>query len=105
MSKLDDPQSFEFGRGTATHARLTKVSTLPGAVIDPLGARGVEPIKNGYCVLGHYVDEPEVGMPFSLTRYRTNDVDALGIYQTSFVTKIIDGGFETLNSVYRLELL
>jgi hypothetical protein len=92
------------------HARLTKLSTLSGAVVDPLGARGAGPIDDGYTVLGYYVDAPKTGFSFQMSRYNSNGVEAAGFYITSPVELISredsgDIGFKTANSRYRLQHL
>jgi hypothetical protein len=84
------------------HARLTKLSTLPGATIDPEGARGQGPIEEGYYVLGYYIEEPVVGQPFRMVRYESNGVKAFGIMTTSPVVEIKDSSFKTANSIYQL---
>lgn len=87
------------------HARLTKLSTLPGATVDPLGGRGLGPIGDGYEIVGHYVEPPTVGHPFQMTRYRSNGVEALGVFTTSPVTEVGPLVFKTLNSTYELTSL
>ncbi len=89
-----------------THARLTKLSTLPNAVIDPLGARGSGPIQDGYTVLGYYLEAPKVGSSFTIARYNSNGVEVDGFMRTSVVTEVStrDDGyvFTTANSTYQL---
>jgi len=92
------------------HAKLVKLSTLPGADIDPFGARGNGPIEDGYTTLGHYGQPPKLGDRFVLYRYESNGVAADGVYTTSPVMLISredsgNIGFKTMNSTYRLILL
>ncbi len=89
-----------------THAKLTKLSTLPGAAIDPKGARGVGPIEDAYTVFGYYTDAPTIGLPFRMVRYQSNDVEMLGFFITSPVEAFerVDDAivFRTENSTYQL---
>lgn len=88
------------------HASLTKLSTLPGATVDPFGARDRGPIEDGYFVLGFYVNPPTVGHPFVIARYNSNGVEVDGFMRTSPVedVSLTDEGylFRTANSTYRL---
>lgn len=88
------------------HARLTKLSTLPGGQVAPDGGRDGKPIHEGYTVKGHYVNPPKVGEGFRVLRYESNGVAIPGIMDTSPVTRVsaIAAGyrFETMNSVYEL---
>jgi hypothetical protein len=93
----------------AIHAKLTKVSTLPGATVDPFGARGQGPIGQDYYVKGYYLDSPTIGQPFYMTRYNSNGVEVDGLFRTSPVESVdkVDDHivFRTMNSTYRLEAL
>lgn len=88
------------------HARLTKLSTLPGAEIDPLGARENGPIQDGYFVKGYYFDAPTIGQLFRMMRYESNGEKAFGIFMTSSVeTAFQERGiitFKTRNSTYQI---
>lgn len=84
------------------NARLTKLSTRPEGTVDPEGSP-TGPIGDGYTVLGAYDKPPTVGQPFAMWRYERNGVKVFGQFTTSPVTKVYDGGFETENSVYKLE--
>ena len=88
------------------HARLTKLSTLPGATINSLGARGNGPIEEGYEIKGYYFDVPTIGQPFRMMRYESNGTKAFGIFTTSPVDafETIDDSivFRTANSTYQI---
>lgn len=90
----------------STHAQLTKISTLPGATVDPFGARGNGPIEDGYFVLGYYVEPPTIGQPFVMSRYNSNGLEIDGFFRTSPVEDVsptTDGYvFRTANSTYRI---
>lgn len=92
---------------TLTHAKLTKLATLPNATVAPWGGRDLGPINDGYEVKGHYWVAPEVGSTFTIGRYESNGVKVEGFFRTSTVTEVTpgDGGvitFRTLNSTYQL---
>lgn len=88
------------------HARLVKLSSLPGAAIDPFGARGDGPIGEGYEIKGYYFDNPVIGQPFRMMRYESNGIKAFGIFMTSPVDafETIDDSivFRTVNSTYQI---
>lgn len=90
-----------------THAQLTKLATLPGAILDPNGSRVGGVIEPGYTVRGHYSTPPRMGHPFVLDRYESNGVEVPGLFTTSpvvLLSRSDDGsiGLKTVNSIYRL---
>lgn len=89
------------------HAKLTKLSTLPDAKVNPFGGRGLGPIVDGYICKGYYEQGPTIGLPFTMMRYESQSVEAGGIIRTSrvaLVSRNDDGsiGFNTRNSKYHL---
>lgn len=58
-----------------------------------------------YWVEGTPMFEPEVGECFIVDRTSRNGKPIRGIMQTSRVQKITEDGFETCNSIYKLERL
>lgn len=58
-----------------------------------------------YWIEGYLHKEPEIGKSVVVEREVRNGVKMLGTFVTSSVVKITDNGFETLNSVYKLEEL
>jgi hypothetical protein len=47
----------------------------------------------------------EVGKPVVIDRTSRNGVEVSGLFESSPVVAILDGGFETENSVYQLEVV
>ena len=58
-----------------------------------------------YWIEGYLMNEPKVGTSVLVNRTSRNGVDCAGIFTTSQVTKILPDGFETLNSIYKVEVL
>jgi len=56
-----------------------------------------------YWVIGKINSEPEVGKCFSMDRYIRNGTEVRGMFSSTKITKITEDGFETMNSVYKLE--
>lgn len=59
----------------------------------------------GYYVEGYFKQEPEIGKPVILFRTNRNGVNFLGLTETSEVTEILEDGFKTKNSIYKIEHL
>lgn len=58
-----------------------------------------------YWIEGYLFDLPIVGKPVVVEREVRNGVKALGVFVTSAVVKVTETGFETQNSIYKLEIL
>ena len=58
-----------------------------------------------YEVEGHISQMPEVDSSICMFRRKRNGVDYPGIFRTSPITKVFEGGFHTRNSVYEIEVL
>ena len=56
-----------------------------------------------YYVEGTMDDPPVVGKPFTMVRTNRNGIEASGVFATSRVVKITEDGFETMNSIYKIE--
>ena len=56
-----------------------------------------------YWVLGEITQKPEVGSFLVMDRWVRNGILARGRFSTSKITSITEDGFETMNSVYKLE--
>jgi hypothetical protein len=56
-----------------------------------------------YWVIGEIIEKPEVGGFLVMDRWVRNGVLARGRFVTSEITSITKDGFETMNSVYKLE--
>jgi hypothetical protein len=56
-----------------------------------------------YWVIGEIIKKPEVGGFLVMDRWVRNGVLARGRFVTSEITSITEDGFETMNSVYKLE--
>jgi hypothetical protein len=93
--------------------RLTKISKVDNPCYPTPEAQNYVPGEyNGkvslpidYQVEGTSMFEPEVGECFIVDRTSRNSEPVRGIMRTSVITKITEDGFETLNSVYKLEKL
>lgn len=59
----------------------------------------------GYEVEGFLFHTIEIGRSVIVWREKRNGVEAPGQFVTSRVTEITDIGFNTLNSIYKLEIL
>ena len=58
-----------------------------------------------YWIEGYLFEEPEVGKSVVVEREVRNGIKASGVFITSAVVKILEDGFETKNSIYKLEVL
>lgn len=58
-----------------------------------------------YWLEGYLLNEPTVGSSVLVQRTCRNGIECSGSFFTSKVTKITDNGFETQNSVYRVDVL
>lgn len=58
-----------------------------------------------YWLEGFMNEEPVVGKPLVVSRTNRNGVEIGGLFTTSTITEIIEDGFKTLNSVYRVEYI
>jgi hypothetical protein len=58
-----------------------------------------------YWVEGYLSQGPEIGKSVVVEREVRNGIKAMGTFLTSPVVKVTPEGFETLNSVYKLEVL
>ena len=56
-----------------------------------------------YYVEGTMENPPVVGKSFTMFRSSRNGVKVSGVFTTSEVTKVTDDGFETLNSIYKIQ--
>lgn len=56
-----------------------------------------------YWIIGELMAPPVVGQSLMVNRWNRNGVLCMGIFTTSPITKITDDGFETMNSVYKME--
>jgi hypothetical protein len=57
----------------------------------------------GYWIAGDLLEPMKVGEPVKMMRYIRNGVKCEGIFYTTPIEEIFDGGFTTANSVYKLE--
>lgn len=58
-----------------------------------------------YWVEGYLLNEPKVGESVVVQRISRNGQTIAGIMQTSLLTELFEGGFKTLNSVYKLDYI
>jgi hypothetical protein len=56
-----------------------------------------------YWVLGEITQKPEIGSFLVMDRWIRNGTLSRGIFSTSKITSITEDGFETMNSIYKLE--
>jgi hypothetical protein len=56
-----------------------------------------------YWIIGELIQPPSIGHYVVVDRWVRNGVAIRGVFHSSLVTKITEDGFETQNSVYRLE--
>lgn len=84
------------------YVRLTKLRRRPLAT-----ERGADPgdyLPEGHIMDGWFLQDPAVGHPLAMLRFRRNELCRLGLYSSSLVTHIGETEIVTENSVYRLEL-
>lgn len=94
-----------------SRVRVTKIrsSSDPLYPMKDLGEYDHGQLNPGYTLPSEYYVEgamthpPTVGQSFRMLRFNRNGVESSGLFITSEVTKIMDDGFETLNSVYKIE--
>lgn len=81
--------------------KLTKIEALEGRPIDN--------VTEGYVIEGFMGSFPAVGKSFSVLRTKRNDVERIGLFQTSPITEIemINTGYliQTQNSRYHMEII
>jgi hypothetical protein len=81
--------------------KLTKIEALEGRPIDN--------VTEGYVIEGFVGSFPAVGKSFSVLRTKRNDVERIGLFQTSPITEIemINTGYliQTQNSRYHMEII
>jgi hypothetical protein len=58
-----------------------------------------------YYVEGYLKREIKVGQSVIVERISRNGIKSLGIFSTSEVTEVFEGGFKTLNSVYKFDYI
>ena len=58
-----------------------------------------------YYVEGYLKREIKVGQSVIVERISRNGIKSLGIFCTSEVTEVFEGGFKTLNSVYKFDYI
>jgi len=58
-----------------------------------------------YWIEGYLFEEPTIGKSVVVEREVRNGIKAYGTFVTSAVVKILENGFETRNSIYKLEVL
>ena len=56
-----------------------------------------------YWIVGELLTKPTVGERLQVDRWMRNGQLIRGLFTTTTITKITDDGFETQNSVYKLE--
>ncbi len=92
---------------------LTKLRATPGAEAQPgnwddypIGSRhSGTSLPVDYVLVGILVQPPEVGRRVVVFRTSRNDVQALGVFESTEVVELVPDGFMTRNSVYRMRRL
>jgi hypothetical protein len=93
--------------------RIRKLGPAPEANFEPgewedyqIGQKnpGVS-VPTDYWLEGYLRGPIEVGKPVVIDRTSRNGVEISGLFESSPVVAILDGGFETENSVYQLEVV
>lgn len=64
---------------------------------------GVYSTNIDYWLIGELIQSPVVGESVVVDRWVRNGQMIRGIFHTSLVTKVTEDGFETINSVYKME--
>jgi hypothetical protein len=91
--------------------QLTKLSASPTAVC-PAGnwdeyrlgaADNSTSLPVDYALLGYLLVPPRVGHEVQIIRVSRNGVPVFGVFISTVVQQLIEEGFVTENSVYRLE--
>jgi hypothetical protein len=95
-----------------TYIRLTKVvGRAPsrgigaGDAAQRISGEGElgHPLYVGYVVDGWFFERPTIGIPMVFFRFRRNEFCRLGVFTSSYVTRIGETEIETENSLYRVE--
>lgn len=84
------------------YVRLTKLRSRPFRT-----ENGVDTgyyIPEGHIMDGWFLQDPAVGHPLVLLRFRRNELCRLGLFSSSLVTHVGETQIVTENSVYSLEL-
>ena len=79
------------------------VATADWKEYQPGSARNSKSLPEGYALSGWLLESIEMGRPVRLLRVERNGVAALGIFETSPVQGLTQGGFETENSIYQVD--
>ncbi len=93
--------------------RVTKISasTEPLYPMQALNEHMHGQVNSGFTLPVEYYVEgvmdkaPIVGESFHMLRHSRNNIQSQGVFITSKVIKVNEDGFETLNSIYRLDYL
>lgn len=89
--------------------KITKIQTLHESGGALLTALGVEPITDGYWIVGHLLETPAVGRPLRMLRHIRNGEYILGLFVSSVIVSITSSTDNkpklvcTETSVYELE--
>jgi hypothetical protein len=62
-------------------------------------------LPNKYTIEGTLIEDIQLNKPVVVSRTSRNGVKSFGLFQTSPVTEITENGFNTLNSIYVLEVI
>jgi hypothetical protein len=87
--------------------KITKINNLD----DPVNSVNDDTLSINYTIEGVTDSLPEVGKIFQCLRYRRNDVEVVGFFNTNIVKSVFgdayDGtiNFTTQNSTYKLRIL
>jgi hypothetical protein len=100
------------GSGVYPLVELTKLRMSTNASVPPgkwdeyrVGAENDASLPVDYTLTGILIVPPRIGAMVITLRLTRNGIEVPGVYQSTEVTQSSDGGFTTLNSVYKIKFL
>ena len=96
-----------------SYVKITKLSASEDPVCQTPSEHEYQTLKDqaiislpvDYWVEGYLLQEPEVDKPVVVEREIRNGIKVSGLFTTSLVVEVLEDGFKTLNSVYKLKYI
>jgi hypothetical protein len=98
---------------TRSYVRVSKISPSVDPLVQTPSTDDYDSLKGiadmslpvDYWLEGYLNEEPEVGKSVVVQREVRNGIKVGGIFISTPVVKILENGFETKNSIYKIEYL
>lgn len=95
----------DYIRLTKTWARASSAEAPSHEMLPPAAPEGTfgHRLDLGYSIDGWFLEDPVVGRPMVVVRFRRNDLCRLGLFTSSHILVVSAGEIRTENSIYKLE--